>query len=91
MLRIPLLLGANPRVANPGVWIPIEFDRWQVRVEGLDDSELTFCSSWSGNRKFPFNEATFNGAIFNGPCKVKIEIKKRGTEKSISVFAVRYE
>ena len=89
-MRIPLLLAVSPRVANPGVWVPIEFDEWQVRVEGLVDSELTLHSSWPDNgevREDPVSER----ALWQGPCKVKIEIKKRGTEKSISVFAFGVE
>ncbi len=86
-MEIPLLLAVNPRVANPSVWIPIEFDRWQVRVEGLVDSRLILCPD-----ELSFTDISVpDGQVFNGPCKVKIEIKKRGTEKSISVFAFGVE
>ena len=46
-MEIPILLGSRPKTANPVEWIPIRFDRWVVRVEGLVDSQLTLCSNSS--------------------------------------------
>lgn len=80
-MDIPILLGANPKTANPGVLIPIRFEKWQVRVEGLIDSKLTLHSDLSG-------AITLNGGIYSGPCKVIMRFDERGTEKSISAFAV---
>ena len=84
-MEIPLLLAVNPRVANPSVWVPVGFDHWQVRVEGLDDSELILHSNESSFTDISIS----NGQVFDGPIQVKVKIEKRGTEKTISVFAVR--
>lgn len=95
-MEIPILLGANPKTANPSVWVPVRFDRWQVRVEGLIDSELVL------HPNFPTSAGEFtngsliltlslNGEVFYGPCRVMTEFKKRGTEKNISVFAVEHK
>lgn len=86
-MEIPILLGACPKTANPVAWIPIRFDRWSVRVEGLVDSEIALHS----------NEPDFtsirilNGQVFDGPIRVRVEFEKRGTESFISVFAVEHK
>ncbi|KKN23043.1 hypothetical protein LCGC14_0908860 [marine sediment metagenome] len=88
-MEIPILLGASPKTANPVEWIPIRFDRWQVRVEGLIDSKLTLHSN-----KPTVEEVTLssiNGAIYQGPCRVRVEFNERGTEKAISVFAKEHK
>lgn len=92
-METPILLGANPKIANPIEWIPIRFDRWTVRVEGLVDSKLILRSN------FPTDAGAFmdnslilslslNGEVFYGPCRVKVEFMRRGTERTITVFAV---
>ncbi len=82
-MEIPILLGANPKTANPVEWIPVRFDRWKVRTENLVDSELILCS----NLPVPFREDILNGRVY-GPCQVRIEFKRRGMERVLSVFAV---
>ena len=88
-MRIPILLGANPRIADPSVWVPIRFDSWLVKVEGLIDSKLTL------HFNQPFAEiidlSKMNGEAFHGPCQVRIQFDERGTEKAITVFAVRHD
>ena len=85
-MEIPILLGANPKTSNPVEWIPIRFDRWVARVTGLDDSGLVLYS------KDPDTKVTLtlslNGQVFYGPCLVRAEFAKRGTEGNISIFAV---
>ena len=81
-MEIPILLGASPKIANPSVLVPIRFDRWRVRTENLVDSELVLCSDLQS----PFREDILNGRIY-GPCQVRIEFKKRGMEKAVSVYA----
>lgn len=83
-METPILLGANPKTANPS-WIPIRFDRWFVRAEGLVDSLLILRSNKMEDFPLTF---TFNGTTFNGPCQVKIEFSRRGAEKAVSVFVV---
>ncbi|KKL04527.1 hypothetical protein LCGC14_2615160 [marine sediment metagenome] len=83
-MEIPILLGANPKTANPVEWIPVRFDRWFVRVEGLVDSELTLCS----NEPSFTDISILNGQVFNGQCLVRVRFDKRGTEKAITVFVV---
>jgi len=87
-MEIPILLGANPKTANPSTWIPIRFDRWQVRVEGLVDSKLTLYSNEPN--KGPVNIRR-NGEVLMGPCQVRVGFEYRGTEKVISVFAVEHK
>ncbi len=83
-METPILLGANPKIANPSTWIPVRFNRWTVRVEGLVDSHLTLCFNTPG-----FTDISApNGQVFNGPCLVRMEFDKRGTEKMITVFAM---
>lgn len=86
-METPILLGANPKIANPIEWIPIRFDRWTVRVEGLVDSKLIVAlrSDW------PIKEGIYlpaNGKVYKGPCEVRVRFDERGTEKMITVFAV---
>ena len=85
-MEIPILLGANPEKANPNIWVPIRFDRWSVRVEGLVDSDLILYF----NQPFAeiINLSKMNGEAFHGPCEVRVEFKNRGTERTITVFAV---
>ena len=86
-METPILLGANPETSRPDIWIPIRFNRWAVKVEGLVDSEITLCSNSSGF----IDISVPNGQVFNGPCQVRVEFMKRGTEKAISVLAVKVE
>ena len=85
-METPILLGANPETSNPVEWIPIRFDRWTVRVEGLVDSELTLHSTCIGKVNVILT-ASLNGKVY-GPCLVRAEFVKRGTERTITVFAV---
>ncbi len=86
-MSVPILLGANPKTANPSAWIPIRFNRWAVRVVGLTDSEITLCSNSPS-----FTDISVpNGQVFDGPKQVRIEFMKRGTERTISVFAFDVE
>ncbi|KKM18251.1 hypothetical protein LCGC14_1667590 [marine sediment metagenome] len=84
-MEIPILLGANPKIANPVEWIPIRFGRWFVRIVDLKDSELVLYS------KDPDTKVTLtlslNGQVFYGPCLVRAEFVKRGTERAVSIFA----
>jgi len=90
-LEIPILLGSRPSIANPGIWVPIRFDRWFVRVEGLVDSKLTLHSNGPVKNKVKIILPTMNGAIYMGPCQVRVEFKERGTERNVSVFVVEHE
>ena len=87
-MEIPILLGANPKTANPVEWFPIRFERWAVRVEGLVNSKLTLHSNGSIIEYIEL--AKLNGEVFDGPCQVRVEFMRRGTEKSISVFVKEY-
>ena len=86
-MEIPILLGSRPITVNQVTWIPIRFDRWSVRVVGLEDSKLVLYSNGPFKNKVRITLPTVNGAIYKGPCQVKVEFKKRGTEKCVSVFA----
>ena len=93
-MEIPILLGANPKIANPVEWIPIRFDRWTVRVEGLVDSSLILHLYRQDTTNLPLSyidKSKLNGEIFNGPIQVRVEFKERGTEKSITIFAVEHK
>ena len=81
-MEIPILLGASPITANPVEWIPIRFSCWKVRTENLVDSELVLCS----NLPIPFRKNISNGRVY-GPCQVRVEFTKKGTERNISIFA----
>ena len=86
-MEIPILLGARPISANPDVWIPIRFGRWFVRVEGLVDSEIALHSNGPFKNKVSITLPTMNGAVYMGPCQVRVEFVKRGTERAVSIFA----
>ncbi|KKL27583.1 hypothetical protein LCGC14_2383710 [marine sediment metagenome] len=90
-MEIPILLGSRPSIANPGIWVPIRFDRWFVRVEGLVDSKLTLHSNGPVKNKVKIILPTMNGATYNGPCQVRVEFVERGSEKNVSVFVVEHE
>ena len=89
-METPILLGANPKTSNPVEWIPVRFDRWQVRVEGLVDSSLILCYNQSGNGEV-FEDKLSELALWQGPCRVRVEFKERGTEKAISVFVKEWK
>ena len=89
-MEIPILLGANPKIADPSVWIPIRFDCWTVRVEGLVDSEITLHANGPFKNSVKIMSFTTNGAIYRGPCQVRVEFRERGTEKAITIFAVEH-
>lgn len=84
-MEIPILLGANPKTANPVEWVPIRFDRWVARVEGLEDSGIVLYSS-DPNTEITYT-LSLNGQVFYGPCLVRAEFVKRGTERAVSIFA----
>ena len=86
-MEIPILLGARPTTVKQVAWVPIRFDRWIVRVGGLIDSELILHSNGPVKNKVRIILPTMNGAIYKGPCQVRVEFKKRGTERAISIFA----
>ena len=86
-MEIPILLGANPKIANPVEWIPIRFGRWLVRVEGLENSELVLHSNGPFKNKVRITLPTMNGAVYMGPCQVRAEFVKRGMERAVSIFA----
>ncbi|KKM92514.1 hypothetical protein LCGC14_1217710 [marine sediment metagenome] len=86
-MEIPILLGANPKIANPVEWIPIRFGRWFVRVEGLENSELALHSNGPFKNKVRITLPAMNGAVYMGPCQVRAEFVKRGTERAVSIFA----
>ena len=90
-MEIPILLGANPKIANPVEWIPVRFDKWTVRVEGLVDSRLILHSSWPGNGETLREDPVSELALWQGPCQVRVEFKERGNEKAITVFAVEHK
>lgn len=93
-MEIPILLGACPKTANPVAWIPIRFDRWSVRVEGLVDSSLILHRYLQDTSNLPLSHigiVKLNGEIFNGSMRVRVEFEKRGTENFISVFAVEHK
>ena len=91
-MDIPILLGADPKTANPSAWIPIRFKSWEVRVEGLVDSEITLHSNLFTEDFVDYVILSdLNKAVFFGPCQVRTKIKKKGTENSISVFVKEYK
>ncbi len=83
-MEIPILLGANPRTANSSAWVPVRFDKWAIVMCDVVDSEFILHSDSSSI--FPFNLLSLNGKVFDGPCQVRVEFVRRGTEKAISVF-----
>ena len=90
-MEIPILLGSRPSTVKQVAWIPIRFERWQVRVEGLKDSELVLHSNGPFKNKVEITLPTMNGAIYRGPCQTKVEFLFRGTEKSINIFVVEHD
>ena len=89
-MEIPILLGANPKTANPSVWIPVRFDRWVIRTENLVDSEVLLLSNKPGKVNVVLT-ASLNGKAIYGPCLVRVKFAKRGTEKAVSIFAEERE
>ena len=85
-MEIPILLGARPTTANPVEWIPIRFDRWVARAENLVDSEVLLFSNEPGKVNVILT-TSLNGQVFYGPCQVRAEFVKRGTERAVSIFA----
>ena len=86
-MEIPILLGSRPSTVKQVAWVPIRFDCWVVRVEGLKDSELILHSNGPFKNKVEITLPTMNGAVYMGPCQVRAEFVKRGTERAVSIFA----
>ncbi|KKL70719.1 hypothetical protein LCGC14_2102100 [marine sediment metagenome] len=87
-MEIPILLGSRPSIANPGIWVPIRFDRWVVVVYNVVDSELVL--HFNNPAVNPLNLSNLNGEVFDGPCQVRTEFVKRGTERAVSIFIKEY-
>ncbi len=84
-MSVPILLGANPKTANPSAWIPIRFDRWAIVINSIVDSKLML--HFNSPTISPFDLSNLNGKVFDGPTQVRIEFLERGSEKNISIFA----
>ena len=89
-MEIPILLGANPKTANPVEWIPVRFNSWIPRVENLVDSEVSLRSSEPGKGDVILT-ASLDRKVTYGPCLVRAEFVKRGMEKAVSIFAEERE
>ena len=90
-MEVPILLGANPKTSNPSMWIPIRFGRWQIRMEGLINSEITLHCNGPFKNKVSTTLPKMNGAVYMGPCQVRAEFVKRGTERAVSIFAEEHK
>ncbi len=87
-MRTPILLGANPKTANTSAWVPVRFDNWRLVVEGREDSKLTLYCQVPDSGDETIHLVNGNGEIKSiGPSIVRVEMKERGNENAISVFA----
>jgi hypothetical protein len=87
-MRTPILLGANPKIAKTSAWVPVRFDNWKLVVEGRVDSTLTLYCQVPESGDETIHTINGNGEIKSiGPSIVRAEMKERGTERIISVFA----
>jgi len=87
-MRTPILLGANPKTAKTSAWVPVRFDNWKLVVEGRVDSTLALYCQVPESGDETVHSINGNGEIKSiGPSIVRAEMKERGSENAISVFA----
>lgn len=87
-MRTPILLGANPKTANTSAWVPVRFENWKVVVEGRVDSTLALYCQVPESGDETMHTLNGNGELKHiGPSIVRAEMKERGGENAISVFA----
>lgn len=87
-MRTPILLGANPKSAKSSAWVPVRYDNWELVVEGRQDSILALYCQVPDSGDETIHTINGNGELKSiGPSIVRVEMKERGTEKAISVFA----
>lgn len=87
-MRTPILLGANPKTAKTSAWVPVRFDNWRLVVEGRKDSVLALYCQVPESGDETIHTINGNGELKHiGPSIVRAEMKERGSENAISVFA----
>lgn len=82
-MRLPLLVGANPRVCSPEHTSIITPGKWRIVGDGLVDSEFVF--NTPRHSRLSVNDQ-FESEIYLG---MQVEIVKRGSERVVSFFAER--
>lgn len=87
-MRTPILLGANPKTAKSSAWVPVRFENWRLVVEGRVDSTLALYCQVPESGDETIHTVNGNGELKSiGPSIVRAEMKERGSENAISLFA----
>lgn len=85
-MRLPLLVGARPKVVKTGPVVNLSSGNWMVVVNRLYDTVLRIYYH-SPTASFESIISTGkNGLVFSGPCKLRAEIAEAGTERDIDAF-----
>lgn len=79
-MRLPLLVGACPRLVTSTPVVRLSRGNWTITVEGQIDSGLVLNSNG-------ISIPMVNDVLISGPCVVQVEFTKRGSEKILSVNA----
>lgn len=78
-MRMALLVGATPSQNKKGPSVDLWDGQWKIVTNRVVDTIVTTFR----------DDVPLQNDVFDGPCKVYVEITKPGREKYISVFAER--
>jgi hypothetical protein len=83
-MRLPLLFGADPKVARFGPKVLLGDGQWRIVTEGVTNSRLGLSHNPPG-----LGVINGNNLLIDGPREVFVQVIEGGTEEHISVFAER--
>jgi hypothetical protein len=86
-MRIPLLVGANPKAVVQGPTVPVSSGRWRVVMAGVVNSRIHLYHN-SPNRAFEAIDG-WEFDVIDTPEKMFTKVTEKGTEHAISVYLER--
>lgn len=81
-MRIPLLVGACPRLVQHTARVRLHEGKWAIMGDGVDNSDISIShESHLGKlvRRI--------GDVLIGPCVAQVEFDLKGSEKQVSIYA----
>jgi hypothetical protein len=86
-MRIPLLFGADPRVAKRGPDVQLGEGRWRVIAEAVKTRVGVHNSSMPSQHGARYEVVNGDNVFVEGPCVVHVAVLWPGDENHVSVFA----
>lgn len=83
-MQLALLAGANPRICERGPLVRLSAGRWNIIIEGLEDSVLALDDNSGSSAKLN----GVNKLDLRESGNFRIVFTERGREESINVYAI---